>query len=155
MPRELQYLTVQDHLWINFQVTRKKNRWNFAKLEEGTYMQYAYGKSTELMAQAAQYATGFVKKQPFTTGNEATGFVGLLCFLFVNGYHLKLRDDEAAEWFLSLQSGSVDVSDELRRRARRDEHEHELSVAEAGESVLKSYPRALEALTAPVAAATP
>lgn len=45
----LHYLTVQDVLWINLQATRKVQHFNYAKLEEATYCQYAYGESNTLL----------------------------------------------------------------------------------------------------------
>ena len=51
----LQYLTVQDILWINLQVTKKVQHFNYARLEEATFYQYAYGDSNTLLPQAARF----------------------------------------------------------------------------------------------------
>jgi prophage maintenance system killer protein len=95
----LHYLTVQDMLWINLQVEGKVNRYDYAKLEEATFYQYAYGQSTNLLLQAARFVSGFVKKAPFESGNEATAFVGVLGFLEVNGLKPNLTDSDALVWF--------------------------------------------------------
>lgn len=145
MPREIQYLTVQDHLWINLQVTKRKNRWNFATLEEATFYQYAYGRSTDVPAQAARYAAGFAKKQPFDSGNEATGFVGLVSFLRMNGYHLKWDDTNALERYSSLL-GSGDANAELQKYLRLDEHAHDVVLEEVGKAVLEEFPNTIAAL---------
>lgn len=112
---DLKYLTVQDMLWINLQVCRKVNRYDFARLEEATYYQYGYGKSLDLVGQAGRFVKGFVLKAPFTDGNEATAFVGLVGFLKINGRRLRFDDPQALEWFrrhvLEAAGTSVDLAD--------------------------------------------
>ena len=90
----LNYLTVQDMLWINLQVTKKVNSYHFMKLEEGTFYQYGYGASTDLMSQAARFVKGFAKNAPFADGNDMTALVGFLAFLRINGYQLDLPVSE-------------------------------------------------------------
>lgn len=82
------YLTVQDMLWLNLQATGAVNPFDFMKLEEGTYYQYAYGGVSDLMAQAARFLTGFRRNAPFAEGNERTALLGALTFLSMNGYEL-------------------------------------------------------------------
>jgi prophage maintenance system killer protein len=97
----LHYLTVQDMLWINHRVTGKVNAFDYDRLEQGTFLQYGYGKSLDLAKQAAAFLNGFAKKQPFEEGNEATGFVGFVAFLRSNGKDVRLDANQAREWIAS------------------------------------------------------
>lgn len=91
----LHYLTVQDMIWINHCVTGKVCAFRYDVLEEATYYQYGYGASTDISAQAVRFLQGFGKKNPFTEGNEATGFVGFVAFLRANGKDVKISAAEA------------------------------------------------------------
>lgn len=147
MSAALNYLTVQDHLWINFQVCRKKNRWNFAKLEEATYLQYGYGGSTDVPKQALSYARGFAVKAPFDSGNVATGFVGLIGFLELNGYSVALNDDQARGWYERLKNaGSSSLEDLVAVLTPHDEQDHDLEPSEVLESILKRFPNSITSL---------
>ena len=70
---QLLYLTVQDLLWINLQVTGTVNKFDYARLEDGAFYQYGYGKSKDLLAQAARFYPGLKHKAAFTAGNEPSG----------------------------------------------------------------------------------
>lgn len=94
----LSYLTVQDMMWVNLQLTKEPQPWNYATLEEGVFYQYGYGKSADLIAQAASFLTGFAAKRAFKTGNEACAFVGFVAFLEMNDHTLNLSDAEATSW---------------------------------------------------------
>ena len=94
----IHYLTVQDVLWINQEVTKRVNDFKFAQLEEATYAQYAYGKSKDVLNQAAQFLATFMKLKPFTSGNRATVFVAALTFLKMNGFELALPPEKAQQW---------------------------------------------------------
>lgn len=94
----LHYLTVQDVLWINLQVTKKVNHFNYVKLEEATFYQYALGGSKDLGAQAARFLPGFLKLKPFDAGNEATALIALAAFVEINGKKLDLSDEAADAW---------------------------------------------------------
>lgn len=147
MAKEVEYLTVQDHLWINLQVAGKKSRFKFAALEEAVYYQYAYGRSTNVLAQAAKYATGFAKKAPFDTANLETGFVGLLTFLTLNGYQVKLADKDASAFFESLLASPLTAEQEISRVAKwHDDDDHHVSVKEAAMAVMDRYSRTLTKL---------
>lgn len=143
MPRDITYLTVQDHLWINFQVTQRKHRFGFAPLEEATYYQYAYGTSTNILAQAARYAVGFPKKAPFASGNEATAFVGLLAFLQLNGYDIHLADAKGASFLEELAAKPAEAEAMISKIARASHHEHHSSVAEVAKGVIAAYPKTI------------
>ena len=94
----LNYLTVQDMLWINHRVTGKVNAFRYDALEEATFFQYGYGKSVDLEKQAANYLLKFPKKAPLDEGNEATAFVGFVSFLRANGKDLQISDKDAKAW---------------------------------------------------------
>lgn len=100
----MNYLTIQDILWINLQVTKKVQHFNYARLEEATFYQYAYGESNTLFPQAARFVSGFVKMHPFDAGNDATAFVACLAFLKINGY-LAAPNADLAHWFNESMSG--------------------------------------------------
>lgn len=142
----LEYLTVQDHLFINLQVSKKKNTWNFARLEEGVYFQYGYGGSTDLFLQAARYATGFPRKAPFDgSGNLATGFVGLIAFLALNGYALNVPVAEAAGWYRNFptdaEKGKVHLQGSVVESG-----DHHPEVESVVNGVLTKYASAIESL---------
>ena len=88
----IQYLTVQDILWINLQVTGSPQDFRYADLEEATFYQYGYGGSTDLISQAARFLAGFMKKKPLTAGNQETAFFGCLAFLKLNGVDMEIKD---------------------------------------------------------------
>lgn len=91
MKNDLVYLTVQDILWINLQVTQKINKFKYNKLEQGTFYQYGYGGSTDVLGQATRFYQGFIKDQPFDDGNEQTALVAFLAFLKLNGYSVAVE----------------------------------------------------------------
>ncbi len=151
MPRDIQYLTVQDHLWINFQVTKHKHFMDFAKLEEGVYYQYGYGASTNLLPQAARYVVGFSKNRPFSEGNEATAFVGLVAFLRLNAFEWQLRDKDGVEFFDRLLANPASAEEEIKRVTRWHLDDHHNSVSEAATWAMETYPKTVEALLKRVA----
>ncbi|MBL1149659.1 MAG: hypothetical protein HND42_05555 [Armatimonadetes bacterium] len=104
----LHYLTVQDVLWINQEVTKQQNDFKYAQLEEATYFQYGYGQSTDVIEQAGRFLQGFLKMRPFTEGNRATAFVAALTFLYMNGYMSTLSPESALQWVLSIADKKVD-----------------------------------------------
>jgi death-on-curing protein len=103
----LHYLTVQDILWINLQVTKKVHRFSYARLEEATFYQCAYGESNSIVPQAARFLAGFVKMAPIEEGNDATALVAVLTFLRINGQEISLPDEQASAWFEGVRSGRV------------------------------------------------
>ena len=154
MAPSLHYLTVQDILWVNLQVTKKVHHFNYARLEEATYYQYAYGESKTLVPQAARFLSGFLKLHPFEAGNEATAFVGCLAFLKLNGHEVELPDEAAAEWLGKIAARRTSALEALEPIVRAEEgHEHhEPDVRAAIDWVLERYSCAtLDLLTNPPA----
>ncbi|MBL8060101.1 MAG: hypothetical protein JNK63_05210 [Chthonomonas sp.] len=143
MPRDIQYLTVQDHLWINLQVTGHQQQFKFADLEEAVYLQYAYQTSNNVIAQAARYGAKFASKSPFARGNEATAFVGLVSFLRLNGFNVELSDAKGADFMASLATGGEDA---VRKAVRHDHHAHDESVEDVAKAVIEAYPKTISKL---------
>jgi prophage maintenance system killer protein len=149
MASSLFYLTVQDVLWINMQVTRQVNTYRYADLEEATFYQYAYGESNSLLPQAARFVRGFLNKAPLAHGNEATAFVALAAFLKVNGTDLDLEDGAAIEWFRRIQTGQ-DAGDLIRSAAKGGHERHGEASADvrgAMRDVLRAFPNTISELS--------
>lgn len=94
-PMALHYLTVQDVLTLNLQITGAPQPFDYARLEEAVFYQYAPGQSDDLVRQAARFLSGFVKMRPFAEGNEACAFAGTVAFLQGNGLRTTAEDSNA------------------------------------------------------------
>ncbi len=145
----LNYLTVQDILWINLHVTGSPQEFEYAALEEATYYQYGYGASTNLIPQAARFLTGFLKKAPIAAGNEATAFIGCLAFLKVNGVELELEN--AVEWFRAIESGIHEAEEAISKAAHESHGDHHLTIRDGIESVRAKYADAIAKLSPAIA----
>lgn len=144
----MNYLTVQDLVWINSQVAGGTPQdFHFMKLEEGTFFQYAYGSSSNLLDQAARFLAGFTAKAPFAKGNEATAFIGCLTFLLINGAQIALEDESGKQWFSQVAGGN-DTG--LKDLVSQPDVHHLPSVAEAAKHVFESYPATIAALSSTV-----
>lgn len=105
----LNYMTVPDMMWVNLEIMKSPQPWNYATLEEAVFLQYRYGASADLVGQAAQFLAEFPGKRAFKSGNEATAFVGFVAFLVINGKDLHLDDAAAADWARGVwENGTVD-----------------------------------------------
>lgn len=113
----IHYLTVQDVLWINQEVTKEVNDFKYAQLEEATYAQYAYGKSKDVLTQAGQFLERFMRLKPFTSGNKATAFVATLTFLLMNGYDVVLDPARATQWALDVIEQRVSGREAIKQIA--------------------------------------
>lgn len=131
---QLHTLTVQDVLWINLQVTNKVQHYQFAKLEEAVFYQYAYGSSTGLVPQTNRFVSGFLRMHPFDAGNEGTAFVAAAAFLLLNGKELGVKIGDAAAWIEGAKTKAVDVAPLLADAA--DSH---MDVRGAIQRVLNTY----------------
>ncbi len=147
----MHYLTVQDILWINLQLTEHPQRFDYASLEEATFYQYAYGESARLVDQAVRFFKGFTAKRPLATGNEATAFVGMATFLEVNGRALTLSDKKAIEWcaqLLSAGDGAAALIESATAESP-DEHQdvdHLPEIAPTARAIMDRYPKTIESL---------
>ncbi len=144
---KLHYLTVQDILWINLQTTKKVQHFSYARLEEATFYQYAYGDSNDLLSQAARFLSGFVKMRPLEAGNEATAFVALATFLTLNGACFHLADADALAWFRAASVSTEAARDALASLVEVDEHDHghKPDVRGAIQTVIARYPSMITA----------
>jgi prophage maintenance system killer protein len=95
---EWRYLTLQDLIWINSEVTKSPQPYSYDRLEEATYYQYSYRQSRDVPLQAARFLWGYLKYRPFARGNLATALIATLAFLQINGYETCLPLERAAEW---------------------------------------------------------
>jgi prophage maintenance system killer protein len=137
MADELRYLTVQDFLWINFEVTGQPCEWNFAKLEQAVFYQYGYGTSTDLFSQAARFYPGFLKNAPFAQGNEETARLGLLLFMGLNGYDFNPEAD-ANVFFGHLASGGDHARMAIAESFAEADH-HDVTVERLGKSLIETH----------------
>lgn len=148
------YLTVQDMLWIHFELTRSVEPYQYNLLEDGVFFQYAYGKSVDVPGQAGRLLAGFAAKEPFREGNAAAAFVAMVAFLTLNGYEYLMSDDEAHGW-VERQFGKTSAEDSLRPHVRESHvhgDDHEPSVREAVMAAIQRYPKTIHGLLNRVAA---
>jgi len=96
------YLTVQDLIWINTEVTGAPQPYNYDRLEEATYYQYSYRQSMDVPLQAARFLWGYLTYCPFAKGNLSTALIAVLTFLEINGYELHLPAEQAMDWLQSV-----------------------------------------------------
>lgn len=152
---KLHYLTVQDVLWINLQVTKKVQHFSYARLEEATYYQYAYGETRDLIGQAARFLSGFVRMRPLDAGNEATAFVAAITFLGINGVDVSLEDAHGADWFrrasASIESAREALESVVRESESHHHHDVKPDIRAAIRKVLGYYPTATTDLTSAAA----
>jgi len=137
-------------IWINMQVTKKMQPFNYARLEEATFYQYAYGHSASLINQAGRFLAGFAQKKPFTSGNDACAFVGVVAFLKMNGMTINLSDDTAAGWIERTSKDSTAATEALTDIAVPDESYRAHNAPGVRESVLgvmEAYPKTLSLLS--------
>lgn len=144
----LRYLTAQDVLWINLQVTRRVLKFDWVGLEEAVNAQFGYGTSLDPVGQATTFVSEFLRRAPFEYGNEATALVALATFLRMNGLRLTVADAVAADWVRTFGPDSVPASttaeftDEI-------EHVDDRSVQQVAQLSLQRYPGAVAELGAP------
>lgn len=145
----LHYLTVQDILWVNLQATKKVQHFNYARLEEATFYQYAYGESSSLVPQAGRFLTGFLKLHPFDAGNESTALISCATFLKINGQSLKVTDEEAFNWLDQVMTKQVTGVDAVTNASELDSIGHDAPTPDvrlAIRSIVEYYPAALTQL---------
>jgi prophage maintenance system killer protein len=139
----INYLTVQDVLWINRQLTNRDVPFHFATLEEATFYQYGYGGSVDVVGQAGRLVGGFRKLAPFNEANEATAFVATLSFLKLNGFDVKLTDKDGAGWFERAQLDPSEVSEIV---STSHDHHGDANPRAQMDAVLKAFPKTLGSL---------
>jgi prophage maintenance system killer protein len=142
------YLTVQDVLWINQEVTKESLAFKYAQLEEGTNYQYGYGKSENVLLQAGQFIQGFIRLRPFASGNRATAFISALAFLRINGYEIELDPADAREWVMAVADRKVSGKDAIAKIAKRSDKPVEMNppIRTIVKELLETYSETIENL---------
>lgn len=142
------YLTVQDILWINQEITKEAQAFKYAQLEEGTFYQYGYGKSENVLAQAGKFLEGFIRLRPFKSGNRATAFVSAIAFLKINGYEIELAPERARDWAMEVAERKVSSKEAIAAVARRSQKPIELkpTTRTVVKELLETYSEAVENL---------
>ena len=120
----LHYLTVQDFLWMSFELTEEIQPFNFAKLEEAVNTQYSYGSSNDLAKQAARLLKEFRRMKPFAKGNEAMAFLGTAAFLELNGYDINLEGPGALTWVRRVWDLPEAGAEEIKSRMKETHAHH-------------------------------
>lgn len=145
---ELHHLTVQDVIWIHFQLTRRVEPFRYSEVEEATYAQYCYGKTCTPVEAAARLLCALVKKRPFPTANEALALVAPLALLRLNGYSFSIPDGEALAWLVQTIAEDGSTVERIEGACTRDGHSasHATTVQEAVRAVLESYPSTIRGL---------
>ncbi len=137
----IRYLTVQDMLWINLEVTEEINRFDYGRLEEATSYQYGYGTSIDVPKQALRLYRGFLKLRPFARGNEATGWTALMCFLAINGWVIDLPEGADENWLETLDNAHPPDAEEYfaSRVHRAPTPQSNLYVEDSVRQILREY----------------
>jgi prophage maintenance system killer protein len=146
---KLHYLTVQDVLWINLQLTKKVQKFNAVKLEEATFYQYAYGDSNSLGAQAARFMVGFPRVSPIDGGNVATAFASGITFLAINGVMLSVSDKDGADFFdemLQQRPLAAEILDKATECDADFHHTGSGDIRSAAQQMIEKYPVTLAKL---------
>lgn len=141
--KTLHYLTVQDVLWVNLQVTGLIVPFRYAVLEEVTFNQYGYGPETDLLTRAGALLTGFLNKKPFDEGNEETAVIATFAFLEANHREVFLPAEGVASWIsaFSTDTGANQAAIASVSRVREAEyHPHEEKVKDILLGLLARYP---------------
>ncbi len=134
----MHYLTVQDIIWIHLQITNKQGKFSFDKLEEAASYQYAYGKSHDVVSQAARFFRGFSILNPFESGNSAVGFVSGIVFLELNGLSFNPKEKDLAQWHMrAIDSSTSKTAIESGTEAAHEGHQ--MSAREVTKLVLERY----------------
>ena len=137
----MHYLNVQDVLWIHLQIAKKQGQFSFAKLEEATSYQYAYGKSHDVLAQASRFFPGFISMSPFDRANRAVALVSGIVFLELNGYHFNPKEKDLSQLLDRASSlETIEGSTEMTHES------HGLACREVAKSVLAKYEKAISLL---------
>lgn len=115
----MRYLTLQDVIWINTAVTGSPRRYDYDRLENAVYSQYAYGDSRDAIAQAANLLDCLIHYKPFTEGNELTALVATLAFLRLNGFAIQLDAGEVESLMAQLAQQQVHPKGLLEQRVQQ------------------------------------
>lgn len=143
---KVHYLTVQDVIWINLQVSHKVNHFQFARLEEATFCQYASGGQPSFETQAARLISGLMRLHPFSAANDATALVACEAFLNLNGHELTINDDLAPQWIGAVIDGQNSAKEAMAGNTKAVEGEFIGDVRKPIQSALKKFECTVEQL---------
>jgi prophage maintenance system killer protein len=148
----INYLTLQDVLYLSLQLTKSPQPFDYARLEEAVFYQYAPGQSTDLAKQGARFLSGFARMRPFEAGNDAVAFAGLIAFLEANGRSLNVSDESGVAWFHSVVADRGLAEESIRERWGEGPEVHGVPDWESiCDDVIARYPKTLFALGVSVA----
>ena len=142
----MQYLTIQDVLWINLQVTKRVNKFDYATLEDATFSQYAVGGAEGIALQAARFLSTFLRMRPITAGSEATALIATLGFLSAYGMDVTLKDESGTTWFSRVMANPAGAADFIHEIVTEVHGGHGLELHTALEETLAAFPKTLESL---------
>ena len=83
-----------------------------------------YVEPTDTASLAAAYAFGLVKNHPYRDGNKRIGFLAMVTFLGLNGYHFEAVDADVVATFLALAEGHLSeeaLADWVRRHCTKQQ----------------------------------
>ena len=103
----LEYLTPQDILWINLEITGATNELDAELLEEAASHLYSYVKIPNPIYQVGDFLETFLRIHPFNKGNQRTAFISMLAFLTLNGYEFIIPGSEVLMWIKSVEDKRV------------------------------------------------
>jgi prophage maintenance system killer protein len=136
---KVHYLTVQDLLWINLQVSQKVHHYQFARLEEAAFCQYSLGAQTGVETQSARLLSGVLRLKPFDAANEATALVGCETFLNLNGKKLDLTDDQVPAWLAPVIAGKIPATDAVNGHIICSEEDSEGNVQASVQNAMEKF----------------
>ena len=139
----MHYLTVQDVLWIHLQIAKKPGKFSFANLEEATSYQYAYGKSHDVMSQAARFFGGFATKAPFDSDNRTVAFVAGVVFLELNGRHFNPKEKDLGAW-LDRATNPSTSNEVIEGSTIASTDSHHVECRDVAKAVLEKYEVAIK-----------
>jgi len=142
----LRYLTLQDVLWINLQVSKKVHHFQAARLEEAVFCQYSLGIASGLDKQSARLFNGLLKLKAFDFANEATAFVACGALLLANGQEITLTDEQVPAWISPMIHGKVSMAGGISNVISAVELSEHQDMRASIVSILEKYPCSIEQL---------
>lgn len=141
----LQYLTVQDVLWIHLRITGEKAPFDYAQLEQAAFYQYGLGRSTDVLGQASRLLVGFPKSGAFPAGNKGAAFLFFAAFVRLNGYDLVIGDSAMPDWLSGVWQSPAKAGQEVQSAVAKSDG-HENSLHDIVDDLLERYPGTIAVL---------
>ena len=102
---------VRDENVLESALARAQQKWHYAE-------------RTDMSGLAAAYAFGLVKNHPYRDGNKRIGFLAMVTFLGLNGYHFDVVDADVVATILALAEGQLSedaLADWVRRHCTKQQ----------------------------------